>query len=82
MTYLFFIHFIPIVIKLSYALFLAVVEKLQYNKVLVSDVFLCTDQASFVRREDNAIHWINLYLVDNAIRFAITYPLDGDLSVG
>ena len=63
MTYLFFIHFIPIVIKLSYALFLAVVEKLQYNKVLVSDVFFCTDP------------------VDNALRFAITYPLDSDLSV-
>ena len=82
MTYLFFIYFIPIVIKLSYALFLAVVEKLQYNKVLVSDVFLYTVQAPVFRREDNAIHWINLYLVDNAIRFAITYPLDGDLSVG
>ena len=82
MTYLFFIYFIPIVIKLSYALFLAVVEKLLYNKVLVSGVFLCTVQAPVVRRSDNAIHWINLYLVDNAIRFAITYPLDGDLSVG
>ena len=81
MTYLFFIHFIPIVIKLSYALFLAVVEKLQYNKVLVSDVFFCTDQAPVVRWSDNAIHWINLYPVDNAIRFAITYPLDSDLSV-
>ena len=32
-----------IVIKLSYALFLAVVEKLQYNKALVSDVFFCAD---------------------------------------
>ena len=82
MTYLFFIHFIPIVIKLSYALFLAVVEKLQYNKFLVSHVFFCTVQALVVRREDNTIHWINLYLVDNAIRFAITYPLDGNLSVG
>ena len=71
MTYLFFIYFIPIVIKLSYALFLAVVEKLLYNKVLVSDVFLCTDQAPVVRRSDNAIHWINLYPVDNALRFAI-----------
>ena len=81
MTYLFFIYFIPIVIKLSYALFLAVVEKLQYNKVLVPDVFLCTVQAPVVRRADNAIHWINLYPVDNAIRFAITYPLDSDLSV-
>ena len=27
-------------------------------------------------------NWINLYPVDNAIRFAITYPLDSDLSVG
>ena len=82
MTYLFFIYFIPIVIKLSYALFLAVVEKLQHDKVLVSDVFLCTVQAPVVRRSDNAIHWINLYPVDNALRFAITYPLDSDLSVG
>ena len=81
MTYLFFIYFIPIVIKLSYVPFLAFVEKLQYNKVLVSDVFLCTDQAPVVRRSDNSIHWINLYPVDNAIRFAITYPLDSDLSV-
>ena len=29
----------------------------------------------------NAIHWINLYLVDNAIRFSITYLLESDLSV-
>ena len=71
MTYLFFIYFIPTVIKLSYALFLAVVEKLLYNKVLLSGVFLCTDQAPVVRRSDNAIHWINLYPVDNALRFAI-----------
>ena len=25
---------------------------------------------------DNAIHWINLYAVDSAISFPITYPLD------
>ena len=31
-----FIYFIPIVIKLSYAPLLTFVEKLQYNKVLVS----------------------------------------------
>ena len=37
--YLFFIYFIPIVIKSSHALFLAVVQKLHYNRVLVSDVF-------------------------------------------
>ena len=38
--------------------------------------------ASVVRRLDNAIRWIKLYLVDHAIRFAITYPPDSDLSVG
>ena len=38
--------------------------------------------APVVWRSDNAIHWINLYPVDNAIRFAITYTLDTDLSIG
>ena len=38
-TYLFFIYFIPIFIKLSYAHFLAVMEKMQSNEALVSDVF-------------------------------------------
>ena len=38
--------------------------------------------APVVRRSDNTIYWINLYPVDNAVRFAITYPLDSDLSVG
>ena len=37
--------------------------------------------ALVVRRSDNAIHRINLYPMDNAIRFAITHPLDSDLSV-
>ena len=35
-------------------------------------------KAPVVRRLDNGIHWINLYPVDNAKRFAITYPLDSD----
>ena len=35
-----------------------------------------------VQRSDNTIHWISLYLLDNAIHFAITYPLGSDLSVG
>ena len=30
---------------------------------------------------DNAIHWINLYPVDNTVCFVIIYPLDSDLSV-
>ena len=38
--------------------------------------------APVVRRSDSAIHWINLYPADNAICFAITYLLDGDLSLG
>ena len=38
--------------------------------------------APVVQRLDNAIHWIKLYPVDNAIRFAITYLPDSDLSVG
>ena len=38
-------------------------------------------QAPVVQRLDRATHWIKLYLVDNAILFAITYLLDSDLSV-
>ena len=37
-------------------------------------------QAPVVWRLDNAIHWVNLYLV--VVRFAITYPPDSNLSVG
>ena len=40
------------------------------------------EQALVVRRLNNAIHWIKLYPVDNAIRFAITNPPDSDLSAG
>ena len=36
---IFLIYFIALVIKLSYALFLTVIEKLQNNKILVSEVF-------------------------------------------
>ena len=35
-----------------------------------------------VQKVDNAIHWINHYPTDNAIDFAISYPLDSDLSGG
>jgi len=31
---------------------------------------------------DSAIHWINLYPVDNAIGLPYTFPLDRDLSNG
>ena len=39
-------------------------------------------QAPVVQKVDSAIHWINLYSVDNAIGFPNTYPLDRDLSSG
>lgn len=39
-------------------------------------------QALVVQRLDNTIYWINLYLVDNAVLFAITYLLDSDVSIG
>ena len=35
-----------------------------------------------VQKVDNAIYWINYYPSDSAIGFAISYPLDGDLSGG
>ena len=39
-------------------------------------------QALVVQRLDNPIRQINLYPMDNTIHFAITCPLDDDLSVG
>lgn len=35
-----------------------------------------TYQAPVDRRLDNSIYWIELYPVDNVMRFAITYPVD------
>ena len=34
--------------------------------------------APVVQMVDNAIHWINHYLLDNAVGFPNTYPLDSD----
>ena len=39
-------------------------------------------QAPVVQKVDNAIHRINHYSLDIAIGFAITYPVDSDLSGG
>ena len=39
-------------------------------------------QVPVVQKEDNPIHWINHYPLDNAIDFLYTYPLDSDLSGG
>ena len=38
--------------------------------------------APVVQNVDKAIHWLNLYVVDNAILFPNTHPLDSDLSGG
>ena len=29
-----------------------------------------------------ALHWINLYPLDNSVGFGSTYPMDSDLSTG
>ena len=39
-------------------------------------------QGVVVQRLDNAIHWINRFPVDSAVRFLNSYPLHIDLSVG
>ena len=52
-----------------------------WTKHFILTVPLSTPALVF-RRLDEAIHWINLYPLDNAVRIAITYPLDSDLSVG
>ena len=41
-----------------------------------------THLAPVVQKMDNAIHRINHHPLDCAIDFAISYPLDSDLSVG
>ena len=40
------------------------------------------NQAPVVQKVDNVIHRINHYPLDIAIGFAITYPVDSDLSGG
>ena len=47
-----------------------------------TEVLQLTVQAPVVQKVDNAIHRINHYPLDIAIGFAITYPVDSDLSVG
>ena len=48
--------------------------------------FPCEVQVQFtslvVRRLDNAIYWINLYPLGRALRFAMSYLVDSNLSIG
>ena len=59
-------------------------DQTRCQALLMSNFCLINTQclALVVRRLDNAIHWIKLYLVDNTICFAITYLLDRNLSIG
>ena len=43
---------------------------------------LCLTRPWFIRKVDNTIHEINRYLLDCAIRYAVTNPLDNEVSVG
>ena len=54
-----------------------------YSSVFIERILICTKGlAPVVQKEDSAIQRINLYLVDSAIGFPNTYPLDRDLSGG
>ena len=57
------------------------------NNILTSLLYILLNLfrnflASVVQKVDNAIHWINLYPLDSAIRFPNTHPLGNDLSCG
>ena len=57
----------------------------RYAKVLEEEIegVFFIHLAPVVQTVDNAIHWINHYPLDIAIiGFAITYPVDSDLSGG
>ena len=45
-------------------------------------VTLLKVQAPVVQKEDNSIHWINLYPLDSAIGLPNTYSFDSDLFGG
>ena len=55
-----------------------------FVRLIQSDIHLITWTylAPVVQTVDNAIHRINHYPLDIAIGFAITYPVDSDLSGG
>ena len=44
--------------------------------------FSVIDLAPVVRGVDNATRRVNLFLVDIAVHFVVSYPLDSDSSVG
>ena len=50
------------------------------SKVNYEEIFSAESQAPVVQKVDSAIHWLNLYPLDNAIGFPNSYSLDRDLS--
>ena len=50
------------------------------HAVYVLDFFLRNLLALVIQKVHSAIHWTNLYALDNAIGFTNTYPLESDLS--
>ena len=56
--------------------------KLCYSALNTGNKFFAGNLAPVVQKVDNAIHQINHYPLDIAIGFAITYPVDSDLSGG
>ena len=55
-------------------------QQLSMNEMPIPDSGLCQVLAPVVQKVDNAIHRINHYPLNIAIGFAITYPVDSDLS--
>ena len=50
--------------------------------MFVNNKKIATHLVPVVRSEDNAIQWMNHYLLDISLVFASDYPLDSDLSGG
>ena len=54
--------------------FRRIYPKIEFSSPVERNSFVL-DLAPVVQKVDNAIHWINLYPVDNTIGFPNTYPL-------
>ena len=58
------------------------IQLMETMKSLIQMLSSIIHLAPVVQKVDNAIHRINHYPLDIAIGFAITYPVDSDLSGG
>ena len=55
---------------------------LNQRALLSGPIHVAVHLALVVERLGNAIHWINFHPLDNAVRFAFSYLLEGNFSVG